>query len=147
MLIRQANEADLHKAGRLWLAMVTEMRPDFTPNVEWWRKIARDSMRNGTYFMFVADEGGKIVGFLDWFLFPEPSTGQTHLVGQHLFLDPSFRGSGIGRELYEKTLEIGTGMGIKIFELFCFSNEQPYWEKRGFAPLRTLMRKEIKSNV
>lgn len=143
MLIRQANEGDILKVGRLWLEMVKEMRPDFTPNVEWWRKIAADAMRNGSYSMLVVDDGGKIVGFLDWFLFPEPSTGQVHMVGQHLYLKPELRGSGVGRELYEKTMEIGVARGVKTFELFCFGNEQPYWEKRGFAPLRTLMRKEI----
>ena len=144
MQIRQANEGDLVKASRLWLEMVKEMRPDFTPNVEWWRKIARDSMRQGSYSMLVADDGGKIVGFLDWFLFPEPSTGQIHMVGQHLFLTPELRGTGVGRELYEKTMEIGVKRGVKIFELFCFDAEQVYWKKRGFSPLRTLMRKEIR---
>jgi GNAT superfamily N-acetyltransferase len=143
MLIRQANEGDLLKASRLWLEMVQEMRPDFTPNVEWWRKIARESMRRGNYSMLVVDDGGKLVGFLDWFLFPEPSTGRIHMVGQHLFLKSELRGTGIGRELYEKTMEIGTARGVKTFELFCFDAEQSYWEKRGFAPLRTLMRKEI----
>ena len=147
MLIRQGNEGDIVKASRLWLEMVEEMRPDFTPNVEWWRKIARESMRSGAYFLLVADDGGKINGFLDWFLFPEPSTGQIHMVGQHLYLKPEFRGTGIGREMYETALEFGKTRGIKTFELFCFDAEQPYWEKRGFAPLRTLMRKEIQNNV
>lgn len=143
MLIRQANEGDLVKASRLWLEMVNEMRPEFTPNVEWWRRIARDAMRRGDYALLVADDGGKIVGFLDWFLFPEPSTGKIHMVGQHLFLKPELRGTGVGRELYEKTMEIGVELGVKTFELFCFDDEKMYWEKRGFTPLRTLMRKEL----
>lgn len=141
--IRQANEGDITKAGRLWLEMVREMRPDFTPNVEWWRKIARESMRQGSYALLVADDGGKIVGFLDWFLFPEPSTGKIHMVGQHLFLLPEYRNSGVGRDLYERALDHGKSKGITTFELFCFDNEKPHWEKRGFSPLRTLMRKEL----
>ena len=141
--IREGNEGDIVKVSRLWVEMVREMRPDFTPNVEWWRKIARESMRQGPYAMLVADSGGKIVGFLDWFVFPEPSTGKIHMVGQHLFLLPEYRTTGIGRTLYERAIEFGKSKGITTFELFCFDNEKLHWEKRGFSALRTLMRKEI----
>lgn len=143
MIVRAGNESDIVKASRLWLEMVKEMRPEWTPNVEWWRKIAVGSMRSGTYFVVVADEGGKLVGFLDWFIFDEPSTGKTHAVGQHLFLRPELRGSGIGRNLYDKAMEAVKDMGINTVELFCFENEKPMWEKRGFAPVRSLLRKEI----
>lgn len=141
--IRDAYEADIVKASRLWLEMVNEMRPDFTPNIGWWRKIATDAMRQGSYFMIVADDGGKVVGFLDWFLFPEPSTGKVHAVGQHLFLKPELRGTGIGRCLYESAIEKVKETGILTVELFCFENEKPMWEKRGFVPLRTLLRKQL----
>lgn len=143
MIIRQGTESDIVKASRLWLEMVKEMRPDFTPNVEWWRRIAFESMRAGKYFILVADDGGKIVGFLDWFIFPEPSSGKIHAVGQHLYLKPELRGSGIGRNLYDKTIEEVKNMGITTVELFCFDNEKPMWEKRGFVPLRSLLRKEV----
>jgi GNAT superfamily N-acetyltransferase len=144
MVIRQATEADIVKASRLWLDMLAEMAPQFdTPNVKWWREIATTSMRQGTYFMLVADEGGKIVGFLDWFLFPEPSTGQVHAVGQHLFLEDAYRGVGFGRELYERALAWAKKHEIKSIDMFCFDNEKPMWLRRGFTPLRTLLRKEV----
>ena len=143
MIIREALEVDIIKASRLWLEMIAEMRPDFTPNVAWWRKIAATSMRSGDYFMIVADDGGRVVGFLDWFIFPEPSTGKIHAVGQHMFLKPEFRGSGVGRKLYEIALDRVTNRGITTIDLFCFDNEKQMWEKRGFVPLRTLLRKNL----
>lgn len=141
--IRIALEPDVIKASRLWLEMIAEMCPQFTPNVEWWRRIALNSMRIGTYFMLVADDGGKIVGFLDWFTFPEPSTGKIHAIGQHLYLKPEYREKGIGRELYEKALKTVIEGGIHTIDMFCFDREKPLWEKKGFKPLRSLLRKEI----
>jgi GNAT superfamily N-acetyltransferase len=143
MIIREALEVDIIKASRLWLEMIAEMRPDFTPNVAWWRKIAATSMRSGDYFMIVADDGGRVVGFLDWFIFPEPSTGKIHAIGQHMFLKPELRGSGVGRKLYEIALDKVTNRGITTIDLFCFDNEKQMWEKRGFVPLRTLLRKNL----
>ena len=144
MVIRQATEADIVKASRLWLEMLAEMAPQFdTPNVKWWREIAAVNMRQGQYHMLVADEGGKIVGFLDWFLFPEPSTGKVHVVGQHLFLESDYRGKGTGRELYETAIAWVKEHEIKSIDMFCFDKELPMWQKRGFVPLRTLLRKEV----
>ena len=142
--VRQATEADIVKASRLWLEMLAEMAPQFdTPNVQWWREIAAVNMRQGQYHMLVVDDGGKIVGFLDWFLFPEPSTGKVHVVGQHFYLKPEYRGHGLGRELYEKAVSWVREHKLGTIELFCFDKELPMWEKRGFKPLRTLLRKEV----
>jgi GNAT superfamily N-acetyltransferase len=144
MVIRQATEADIVKASRLWLEMLAEMAPQFgTPNVKWWREIATTGMRQGTYFMLVADEGGKLVGFADWFLFPEPSTGQIHAVGQHLYLKPEYRGRGVGRELLKTAETHAMAKGVKAIDMFCFDKEKPMWEKHGYKPLRSLLRKEV----
>lgn len=142
MIIREAAEADIVKASRLWLEMIAEMKPELTPNISWWRKIATKSLREGNYFMHVADDGGSIVGFLDYFRFPEPSTGKIHAVAQHLYLRRDLRGNGIGNMLIEAAIKSAKDMGILTMELFCFENEKPMWEKKGFKPYRSLMRME-----
>jgi GNAT superfamily N-acetyltransferase len=146
MTIRPATEADIVKASRLWLEMLAEMAPQYkTPNVGWWRGIATTNMRQENYFLLVADEGGKIVGFVDYFLFPEPSTGQIHAVGQHLFLRPEYRGKGMGRELLKTAEAQAIAKGVKAIDMFCFDAEKPMWEKHGYRPLRSLLRREVQS--
>lgn len=147
MIIREGTEPDIIKISRLWLDMVKEMKPEYEPNVEWWRKIALQHLRSGIYYFYVADDGGKIVGFIDFFMYPEPSTGKKHCVGQHFFLKPEYRGKTTGRELYERSLSKGKKLGAKIIELFCFENERAMWKRKGFKSLRTLMRMEVSDNV
>ena len=143
MRIRQANESDVLKVSRLWLEMVQEMKPEYTPNIMWWRQIAHESLKAGHYHILVAEEGGRVEGFVDWFVFPEPSTGKFHAIGQHLFLKPSRRGEGIGRDLYDKAIGWAKDHGIATVDMFCFDKEKPMWEAKGFSPLRSLLRKEI----
>jgi len=141
--IRKGNEGDLAKVGRLWLAMTQELAPSFTPNLDWWRKMARAHMQGGNYTMLVAEAGQKIIGFIDWFLYPEPSTGKVHAVGQHFYVAPEARRGKTAWALYAAAEGVVEMSAAKVMELFCFEKEQPMWAKRGYRPLRTLMRKEM----
>lgn len=142
-MIRPGTANDILKVSRLWLQMVTELAPELTPNVEWWRAHALNFLKNGAYHFFVADLGGKLVGFLDYFIFPEPSTGKWHGVGQHLFVLPEHRRTGIGGLLYRSTVKDMMKKGCTVQELFCFESELPGWIKKGYKPKRTLVRKEV----
>ncbi len=143
MVIRRATEGDVHKAGRLWLAMVGELAPHFTPNVEWWRKMALAHMRSGNYVMFVAETGQRLAGFLDLFLYPEPSTGKVHAVGQHFYVDMEHRHTRVAWRLYEQAVHHAVESKAEVMELFCFDSEKAMWTRKGYSALRTLMRKEI----
>lgn len=46
----------------------------------------------------IAEDGGRVVGFLLGLVSPRTSTGYVHLVG----IDPAFRRKGVGQELYRK---------------------------------------------
>lgn len=142
MIIRPGLEQDVVKVSRLWLEMVAELAPTYTPNVGWWRTMALQHLRGNRYHIFVADLGGRLVGFIDFFFFPEPSTGKIHAVGQHFYLTPEFRGQGVGRDLYQAAIELATPIA-QVVELFAFSAQTANWEKQGYKPVRTLLRKEL----
>lgn len=143
MIIRRGQIGDVLKVSRLWLKMVNELAPDYTPNVEWWRSHAEQFLKNGNYSMFVAEEGGKLVGFLDFFLFYEPSTGKLHGIGQHFYVIPEYRGNCVSGKLYRNTVKAMKEKGCKVMELFCFDNEKTMWEKKGFVLKRMLLRREL----
>jgi len=142
-MIRQATEADVPKISRLWLAMVKEMRPDWKPDIEMWREHCYNFMRNGRYFIFVAEEGGRIFAFVDYFLFPEPSTGKTHAVGQHFYMLPEFRKGKTSWRLYHSATRHAQDHGAQVLELFCFESELPRWKRKGYTPTRYLVRQEV----
>lgn len=147
VIIRKGNEGDVIKVSRLWLEMLKEMKPEYTPNIEWWRTICIESLRSKRYMIFIAELGGSIKGFLDLFLFPEPSTGKIHAIGQHFFIRPNYRKNGIAYSLYKRAIKESIKNKASIFELFCFDNEKDMWMKKGFKPIRNLLRKEMHINV
>lgn len=141
MIIRLANKTDILKISRLWLQMVGELAPELTPNANWWREIAANQMEVNNYKAVVAEVGGKLLGFVDYFIFPEPATGKIHCVGQHLFILPEHRGSDIAGKLWRCVLKQSRKDGAKTHELFCFVNQEGFWNHHGFKKTRILMRK------
>lgn len=123
--------------------MVRELAPEYTPNVEWWREHAKRFLSAGTYQAFVAEDGGRIVGFLDGFIFPEPSTGKLHGVGQHFYVLPEYRGTSAAGLLYRHLLKTARESGCQVIELFCFDREKSFWLKKGYKPVRSMVRREI----
>ena len=144
MKIRSAIISDIIKVSRLWMQMVTELAPELTPNAYWWRVQAESALKQDNYFMYVAEEGGKIIGFIDYFLFAEPATGMRHCVGQHFFVLPEYRGGSTSASLWKTVMRVSKAQGSQIWELFCFEKEKEFWGKKGFSQKRCLVRKELR---
>lgn len=138
--IRKANEDDLDEINLLWLKMVKELTEYHNPNLEWWKNIARDSLKSGTYTILIALVNSKIVGFIDWFYFPEPLTGKIHAVGQHFFVHPAYRKTSVGYLLYKNGLKMVKEKNIKVLDLFS-SIKDNKWNKIGYIPIRKIMRR------
>ena len=140
-MIRQANQKDIFKVSLLWLRMVRELAPELKPNVNWWRSHCERFIGSGDYFLYVAEIEGKMVGFIDFFMFAEPATSKYHCIGQHFFVLFKHRKSNVAGRLYKKVLTESAKFGAQSWELFCFEKERPVWERHGFNLRRCLMRK------
>ena len=149
MIIRTATKEDAYKVSCLWEQMVNESRPDFTPNREWWEKMFISFMNTPIikYNVVVAEYEGELVGFIDGFVFPEPSTGKVHGVGQHFYILPEHRQSTIAGRLYVDIVGIALRSGAEVLEFFCFPEGIPFWSKRGFTTARIMMRREVPNYV
>jgi len=123
--------------------MVKEKRPDWKPNVEWWMRIAIEQMNSGNYTQLFVVKGNKYIGFGDFFLFPEPSTGKIHCTGQHIFIRKKYRKSIAAFLLLRRWFRMAKESNCDVVDLFSFSNETERWARLGFRPTRVLMRKEI----
>lgn len=139
--VRIGRSDDVIKVSRLWLQMINELAPSYNPSVLWWRSHAIDFMKSDKYKMYVAEIGGKIVGFIDYFLFPEPATSNIHCVGQHFFVLLEHRKKGIAEKLWKKAVSSAKIDGATVFELFCFEKELEFWKRHKFSLKRCLVRR------
>lgn len=141
--IKYATTKDIPEIVDLWEKMVYELTgPDATPNKEWWAAQAIKLLEmQSIYEILVAKQGKRIIGFIDYFIYPEPATGMLHGVGQHFYVTPEHRGSNIASRLYRKTLTVMKKKSVDVMELFCFDSEKDMWQRKGFMPRRTLMRR------
>lgn len=130
-------------AAELWVEMVKESRPDWSPNPQWWMDIAARNMALGHYMQLFVLSDDDVCGFGDFFMFPEPSTGELHCTGQHLYVKPEYRGSAAAMLLVRRWHKIAKESGAKRLEMFTFYDEMDKWKKCGFDAARVLMRKEL----
>lgn len=147
MIIRRGTDKDIKQASVLWLDMVKELAPDYTPNVEWWQEMAHKLIELDTYYIIIAKNGERIIGFIDFFLYPEPATGKIHAVGQHFYVKPEYRKGIVSSGLWKQALRLAKEKDAENIELFCFENEQPMWVKKKFKPVRVLVRRAIKCTI
>ena len=144
MKTRIAYPDDIVKVSRLWLKMVEEMMPNTKPSLEWWRLRAGELMTMSNYFMHVAEDGGKLVGFVDYLVFPEPATSKYHGVGQTFYVLPEYRGNGVSGKLWKDTLTNLKKVGASCIDIICADGQKDFWESHGFEKEYSFMkRKEV----
>ncbi len=142
LVIRLGNKKDVEQISKLWFQMVNELRPDWKPNINWWKKMCYALLdMKDFYSIAVAEIKGEIVGFMDGLAFPEPSTGKLHGVAQHFYILPKYRKSNVALKLYRYVLRLAQERKVEIFEFFCFSDNKDFWSKKGYKEIRTMMRR------
>jgi GNAT superfamily N-acetyltransferase len=139
--LREATVDDLPEIGQLWLRMVDELLPGSTPNLEWWTRMAKGLFLTGLYVILIAEADEGIIGYIDFMLYPEPSTGKIHGVGQQFYVLPEHRHHMIAAQLYKRALTIARNRGAHVYEFFCAADDLKRWLKKGYQPVRVTMRK------
>lgn len=142
-MIRRGTEIDLIKVGRLWIDMMKEENPESNPDLTAWRNLTSFLMRTGAYYLFLAEKGKEVVGFLDYILEKEPSLGKIMAFVRHFYVIPEYRKTMIPEILYNESLKCGIKNGTQILELSCLPDKVEFWGKRGFKTELIRMRKEI----
>jgi GNAT superfamily N-acetyltransferase len=132
MIIRRATLEDVSKISGLWLLMVKESMPEATPNVEWWKDRIKRLMFLEEYFIFVSEDKGKIVGFLDCIVGPEPATSKIHAVGQYFYVLPEYRNKNLGGKIWKEMLKNLKQFGVQVLETICTNDREEFWKKRKF---------------
>ena len=142
--IRKAIEADIKKVSWLWMDMCKELHPDYTPNMEWWRIVTVNLMRNHKeYTMFVSvNEKGQIVGFIDYIVDVEASRGQLIANGRHFYIKPEYRNTGADL-IWKKMLENLQLRKVQLIIAPCAMGQEAFWSDRGFTQSSMVMEKSL----
>lgn len=111
MQIREARPGDEAKIFELIYALaVYEKAPEQVTNSS--KQLAKDLFDDKICSAIVAEEDGHIVGFSLYYISYSTWKGKC-LYLEDFFVIPDKRKSGIGRKLFEKTVEIAKNLGVR----------------------------------
>jgi GNAT superfamily N-acetyltransferase len=132
IIIRYAAPHDVEEIASLWERMVKELKPEYAPNAGWWVGMAKALLNTEAYHAVTAvdDQTGRIIGFLDGFIYPNPLTGAIHGVGQHFYVLPEYRKTPVAARLYREALKKAKAKGSKIIE---FLTDATTWQRKGYV--------------
>lgn len=89
-------------------------------------------------FASVADEDGEVVGMAIWFLTFSTWTGRHSLYLEDLFVDGSYRGRGLGRDLVSSLAERARALGCARMEWSVLDWNEPaigFYRALGARPM------------
>lgn len=143
MTIRLALVTDIFELSRLWAAMAREADPTMKPNLEMWRNYVVGLMRYEGYFMFVAEDEDRLIGFIDYTMQPEPGKGIWIAVINYFYVLPEVRTSEVSGQLWKSAIESARKNNAKEFSSICFPEKLEFWQRHGFETQFLGIRKEL----
>jgi GNAT superfamily N-acetyltransferase len=76
-------------------------------------RVLRRSLGEPNYHLYVAQEGGRVAGFVDLWTFADFAHGGRMGIIQNLFVDRRFRRRGIGDVLMKRIIRVATRLNLK----------------------------------
>ena len=143
MLIRRGQITDVYEVSRLWLDMVKESNEPADPDVNMWRGWTASLMQTPAYYMFVAEEDNRIVGFIDFTIMPEPGRSTWKAMGGAFYVVPKSRGGIATKKLWESFSDTAKKSNATELHGFCFPERFEFWKKHGFNVEGIVIRKVL----
>lgn len=155
-MIRPAVASDSVAIGKLWEKLVAYHRaidddlPQATlQGASLYARSLRDRLEDSHTRVFVAEEDGRVVGYVLGVvvdLLPEMFEQEAGGFLADIYVEEGYRGRGIGRALVEALVGWFRDRGLEHFEWHvAASNESglAFWERIGGRPLQIRMRANI----
>jgi GNAT superfamily N-acetyltransferase len=113
-VIRQATQNDIIPMAVMWAELCMEENPESRPDVERWSAMQRELMRLSSYYAFVVEKDGDIVGFNNGLVLTDIQSGFRYVEGGSFFVMPEHRGGQAGAMLHRKSYEVAKELGAKF---------------------------------
>ncbi|MFO7992244.1 MAG: GNAT family N-acetyltransferase [Thermoplasmata archaeon] len=152
--LRKAKPDEIDKISELWYELAVmhedimegyELREDpLTP----WKNYIKEGMESGRLVTFVADEGGKIIGFVNVMIRNRASffTVQKMGVIMDTFVREDYRRKGVGSALVHAAERWIKNQGVEVAVLTVAPENTSgvkFWRKKGFKTYLYKQRKEL----
>ncbi len=113
-------------------------------NSDLYRKLLLKSVSMSPDYVKVAEDNGNVIGYV-WFRVIDSSVGMFGRF-EHIFVDKSWRGKGVGRMLMESAEDFFRKSGIKTVKLTVTTTNEDamkLYEKLGYMTKRYKMEKDL----
>ncbi|MBN1896367.1 MAG: GNAT family N-acetyltransferase [Candidatus Aenigmarchaeota archaeon] len=142
--IRNFRPDDIEKISFFKSESVKMNFPGCEFNPVLYRKLLLKSVSMSPDYVKVAEDNGNVVGYV-WFRVIDSSVGMFGRF-EHLFVDQSCRGKGVGRMLMESAEDFFRKSGIKTVKLTVTTTNEDamkLYEKLGYRTKRYKMEKDL----
>jgi GNAT superfamily N-acetyltransferase len=109
-------------------------------------RILTRSLRTSDYSLYVAEEGGRLLGFVDLWVFPDFAHGGKMGIIQNLFVDRTFRRRGIGDLLMRRVTRRASELKLKELHVWTGFRNHPaisLYRKHGLTRKSLLLEREF----
>jgi GNAT superfamily N-acetyltransferase len=142
--IRQATINDILDVSLLWLRLGKEVSPNRNQRIDWYRSSIYQLMKNPAYCMMLAEDNGRIIGFGDAYVYPEPSFGKYIMNGGSIYIIPEFRNTTIGYRLYKAITQWAKDNKAEIIKVTCYEGKiSEFYKKHGYKQQEITMTKDM----
>lgn len=138
---------EVESVAELWLSMGLELHPQSTPSRETWIELTQGLFRSGKYHIVVAEHEGQLVGFVDGFVYLEPTSGQLTGISQYIYIMPAYRMGDVAPRMYELIQRLVNGDGAQTVLITAELQTKRMWERKGFVVEKYIMRKQVEMEV
>ena len=128
LVVREAVNEDIEGIIRVFKTTYLEDEP-------WARSALRRLLATSNYVMLVAELGGMVVGYADYYVLPSIWEKWNEATVNYLFVHKDYQGKGIGSKLLEEVVKRADKVGIAELHVATEKgNEQAIrlYKKHGF---------------
>lgn len=144
-VIRRAGKNDIVEVSYLWEDFIKESMPNETPNRELWVKQTTDMMNNPDYYLYIAKDKGKVVGFQAGSLWHDASIDKLCVMGNSFYVKPEYRNTLIAPKLHRNGIKDAKKHHAQLFRREVDESFLPFWEKKGYRKIRSVIESELRS--
>lgn len=104
-------------------------------SLEYWRGRVRDAVAGEESVLFVATDGDAWIGLVGGFIYEEGGAAVPYLIS--MWVDPAYRGKGVGQALVEQVIDWARKRGLDHLVLEVEATNQPaiaLYTRCGFRP-------------
>lgn len=144
-VVRRAGRNDVVEVSYLWESFIKESMPNEKPNRELWVRQITSMMNNPDYYLYIAKDKGRIVGFQAGSLWHDASKDKLCVIGNSFYVKPEYRNTLIAPKLHRHGIKDAKQHHAQLFRRDVDDTFLPFWEKKGYKKIRTIVESELRS--